>query len=174
MSIFNTDDYKFNKYCEWYSEFFDSEKPIFSKNNYSSLIDMIRVRFDDMDKYKRVNKEIILKDKFDEWKDSDAFNLIPIIVMFLAVIGSLIVASYKDPKYSFDFNYFFILLVIGIVYFIYVEFKNYRQKVCRRGFYLMCLNILDKINSEIFDDKEYKLDKILENTEQLKKFHGIE
>lgn len=147
--IFATNKYKFNKYCELYSEFFNDEKPIFIKINYDKLIIKIVEQFTNMKINQRLNKEIILKDKLDEYKDMNELNMNPFITMILSLLTSLIITTFTKSIFILV-EFFLILLAVMSEYFLIIEVRSYIRKVSNRGFYLLCINILEKVNSGMY------------------------
>lgn len=157
MLKFNAERYKFHRYCELYSEFFDDGETLFKKGDFENLIEKIASKFHEMKIYQRVCKEIILKDILDEYKDINELNMTPFINITLSLIVSLIIALFNKSIFILVEIFIFLLGAMSL-YFLFIEIKNYVRKVSYRGFYLMCLNVLDKVNSGVTFNEENKKD----------------
>ncbi|WP_315114523.1 hypothetical protein [uncultured Clostridium sp.] len=191
--LLDVQKYKFDKYCKMFSEWFNDEKPTFEKINYNKLIDMIFEKYNDMDLKQRKVEELLLNDRINEYNfmkiNFDIFITIILTLIISMVAGSLSKISGEDGYAYYKIFTRLVLVFTGaITYFLIFESRSKIRDTINRGFYALCLNILqDVIKEELESKQEYlkeiaatneddmkaKLDDITQDIKSIKRYIGI-
>ncbi|MBY6996505.1 hypothetical protein FDF15_13565 [Clostridium botulinum] len=144
---------KFNKYCELFSTWFDEEESTYKNNDYKKLINSISNKYKNMDCRNRSIERVLLKDKINELTfnkvDISTFMVVPIT---LITYGTMEVFK-KNLKNTNDAYFNALKLFLGgfsfvLLYMVIFKMVDALVYSNKRGFYTLCLDILEEIEKE--------------------------